>query len=380
MPKGFLIDLVRCSLFSMILILAGSWFVRWNLNAFNSFSFLSSQKEYTDLYYQNLFDPSGIDDKMVLINIGGYQRGDISRLLNAVKACKPKLTILDLLFVGEKDSLQDAQLLHSVADHGSIVLPHFDNSKFVVPWMQNQHVYFASNEFITDERGIVKYIDLGQHDSDYVLSQIASKLITGESGDAGLKEINYFGNKESFLIFEASEFIDLDNPESLSDKIFIIGYAGNTWSDLTYHTDMFYTPINFSDNRLIGPTTPGMVIHANVLKNVLDQNFIKNLSPIVSYFILFLLLLIANFFYLRNFKRMSVSFFLKSRLFQIVFLSVLTYLIFLIFHLYNLKLEWAEWMIALVGSFELSMIYVYIMFYLGNKYGTKSYIYKKLSI
>ena len=74
--------------------------------------------------------------------------------------------------------------------------------------------------------------------------------------------INYYGPNQTFTRLSASDVIDgTVNPEQLKNKIVLVGATAAALSDL------HITPY--------GPLYPGVEVHANIIENVLNQDFLQ---------------------------------------------------------------------------------------------------------
>lgn len=370
------LEALKATVFALVMIWFTSLIFGINLKAFNTFQSLNTKFEYTDIYYSKIYEANSLSGNIALINIGKDKRKGIARLLNELSTVKTKVIGLDLSFIGKKDSLSDQLLSSAIVNCKNIVLINAYNPITGSNFPESPNLHIGSNQLITDSKGIVKYLELTKE------GNFAQKLAAVAAGKAieakGISEINYHGNSDNFLRFESSEIPNPGIKTQLENKIIIIGYAGKNWGSKNEIEDRYFTPLDFSENRLNLPPTPGMVIHANAVQNIIGDSFVKVSAKWIDFCILFVLLLISNLFYIENFKGMSISFYLKSRLFQLVLVGLLTYLIFLIFDIFKIKFELAHWIIVIISSFELSMIYVYLFNHLGNKYGITSYIYNKL--
>lgn len=373
-------DALFSTLFAISVLAITKFAINVNLKALNTFDLLSYKINYTDLYFSSFYENDAIDENIVLVNIENANRLEIANLITRLNTCEPKVIGVDVSFKGIRDSFQDSTLIEAVKSSKNIVFPIFDNPYFYNLKQTKQDLYFGSNEFLADENGILKYAHFHKGENKKLFSEVIAEKYNGSkiSGDFS-KEINYLGNYDHFTHLSFSEGLALKASSQIKDKIVLLGYAGKSWDYSGYSEDRYFTPLDFTNNLLTRPQTSGVVIHANIIRNIIKDDFIKISPRYLDYLILSFLLYLLNLFYLKHFRRLSISFYLKCRLFQLFFTGFLAYGMFVLFHFLRMKFGLAEWILALIASFELSMIFVYSMNYFGNRFGIKSYIHKKLN-
>lgn len=279
-----------------------------NISFFDPFTEAFEDFSLTDLYYSKIKNRSSIyEGPVVLVNIENRNRREIAVLLDRIQEGKPKTVVLDVVFANRQSS--DDSLLQQVL---------YSNNNYVFGYAadfnaKKQSVYTHSF-FKPVANG---YVNLVGEDKEFSTiryyypffqnqSSLTSRVI--EQYDQTLfekllkkknkpLEIHYNGNLGNFRYYYFDEVTDADfNTTVFKNQIVILGYLGlpQTKTQLKTDEDKFFTPLN---PRLSGRSYPdmyGTVIHANILRMILEEDFVKVVpkwkTAVISFFIIWLLL------------------------------------------------------------------------------------------
>ena len=273
-----------------------------NVSFFDPFSEAFRDFTITDLYYNKLKDRNEIyKGPVVLINAENKNRKELAFLLQTVQEANPKVVALDIIFPDRKG--EDDSLLHNLfKQYNNFVLPSypdFDNPSQSV----YNHSYFTGNKnnyvnFEGDDKEtstIRYYYPFTNQQQAFTTGIIQKfnntlyqKLLKKKNKRV---EIHYLGNLANFSYFNFDEVMQPDfNTTSLTGKIVLIGYLGLPGSNLEnkIDEDMIFTPLNQKLSGRSYPDMYGCVAHANILRMIIEEDYIKVVSPFWSFLISFL--------------------------------------------------------------------------------------------
>lgn len=265
-------------------------FVVLNLSFFDPFTEAFRDFTLTDLYYSKIKNRDNIyDGPVALVNVENKSREELSYLFHRIEEGKPKVVGLDVIFK-ERQSDADSLLRNALIGfsmpvvYGSIA--DFDSSAGSI----NTHTYFHTQQqgFVNlqgedKENTTVRYYypvyKQKEAFTTKLLKEYDSNLLLQENWlQEKPREIHYWGNLANFRYYN---FDELMNPsfdlEQLKDKIIIVGYLGAAQgrSNSKLDEDKLFTPLNDQLSGRSYPDMYGSVIHANILRMVLDKDIIK---------------------------------------------------------------------------------------------------------
>ncbi|NLR95006.1 CHASE2 domain-containing protein [Flammeovirga agarivorans] len=282
----------------------------------NVFEQVFENFELTDVYYSKLRSQQSesFEDEVILVNIGNLDRKGIAKSILRLSEGKPKVMGIDATFVGPRpqDPAGDfllAQALNKVGnsfvmatmpDDWDLNRNEFDT--LVMPYApfaartDHGHVYtgILTDEDFTTWRNFPTYIEVDGK-KEYALSVKLAQKFAPEKTEKFLARNNqvesiYFkGNLDKFIKLDISDFEDPNRTfEIVKDKIVLLGYMGDGYTDRHWDADKFYTPLN---NNVVGRGYPdmfGVVVHANIISMILNETYIDMMPDWLSYVLAFL--------------------------------------------------------------------------------------------
>ncbi|MBX7155831.1 MAG: CHASE2 domain-containing protein [Bacteriodetes bacterium] len=304
-----------------------------------------------------------VDTNIVLVNISSLQRDYLASMINIISQQKPKVIGIDAFFRSEKNPEADTPLVAAIQEAGNVVLgcelqynTNIDawdtilqsHRKFVqhekaegyVNTITNQEVSFRTvREFSPSERFNDSVV---YNFSVVVAKQFAPQAVRSLLQRNNTTESIYFrGNYNKFYVFDSDQIFDLNSDLSvLKDKIVLMGYMGETL-DTTVRSleDVFFTPLN---ERYAGKTFPdmyGVIVHANVISQILHGLYYtvmpKTLSIVLSVVLVLLNVAIFNAM-LASGSKWYDTYTIISILVQTL---LLTYIMINVFHLFRYKMN-----------------------------------------
>jgi len=279
-----------------------------NISFFDPFTEAFRDFSLTDLYYTKEKDRNQINKgPLVLINVEDKDRSQVAYLLQQIQKGSPKVVALDIVYA-RRINQQDSLLKAEFAAHNNYVFSYiadFDNlqeSIYTDSFFTTQRDGYATMVAENIEYSTIRHYYPFNNNREAFTSAIIKKydstlyhqLLKRKNKKT---EIHYTGNLSNFSYYDFDEVTDPDFDASvLQNKIVLLGYlgmpkvnAGNRQDE-----DKFFTPLN---SRLSGRSHPdmyGCVIHANILRMILDKDYIKVVPPwrvfLVSFILLWMIL------------------------------------------------------------------------------------------
>lgn len=127
-------------------------------------------------------------------------------------------------------------------------------------------------------------------------------------------------------------------PAMFEDKIVILGFLGDYLGDPSWE-DKFFTPLNSKVAGRANPDMFGVVVHANIVAMILNEDFVNEIPEWLQYLIAFIICF-ANV-YLLNWvdKKFPIWFDGLQVIIQIVEIIIVSIIIVFVFAWFNFKLD-----------------------------------------
>lgn len=345
--------------------------------------------------YREHNDPKLLDNDIVIINNGVTENSKLAKTVALLSKLKVKAIGLDIVLDSVTSKLKPADTLlrNAIYSTRNIVLANtfqektekstgFSNIQPDSFYSKNKivgHVNLATNDGFSvrafepfhEINGInapsfsVQLAKMCYPDKLHFIEnrKHAKEWINFRRLQPGLASMVYPINSDSVTHYRMVEMDQLLADSNLykendffQDKIVFIGYIGEDVRYLSMH-DRYFTPLN---EQYIGRSIPdmsGVVIHANILSMIRDNDYIDD----VPYYALYLIMLFIFYFNFQIFSWFELKFHRTGgvliRLFQVFeFILLFFGAIYLLLHL-NLKMALFMSATAIVLSFELFEIY-----------------------
>jgi CHASE2 domain-containing sensor protein len=279
-----------------------------NFSIFDPFTEAFRDFTLTDLYYTKVQNKNTIYNKnIVLINVENKSRKELAFLLQHVQEGEPKVVALDIIFAQRKND-EDSLLKQAIQSHNNYVFGYAAN-------FENKNASVYSNNFFTNQKD--GYINVAGEDAEFSTIRyyypfyqeqeaFTSKILKKfnpvlyqqlRRKQNNQTEIHYYGSMANFNYYDFDEVMDEGfDVTQLKDKIILLGFLGIPSQRATTRIDedKLFTPLNA---RLSGRSYPdmyGLVIHANILRMVLENDYIKVIpkwvTALLSFVIIWLIL------------------------------------------------------------------------------------------
>lgn len=310
------------------------------LKAFNAFDPLGQalgDMEFTDIAFSQIRDDPALDTNIVIVNIGYLSRAEIGQQIMNLNMFNPKVIGLDIIFAcdgGLYDSLNCPEAYDTLSNmifasavqeaKGRMVLAHkLWQTKGLVEKYGDVAIYDSIEHTDTELRegayeGFVNLETDAEHQEDLKVCRSLNPMITVNGNpelafsvkmamlydSAKAKRflarneyseiINYRGNIVDWhgASNYAGRYMVLDWDQALDtsmfaggmikDKIVIMGFLGADLRDTSWD-DKFFTPLNKKYAGKARPDMYGVVVHANAVSMILNEDYIDELQEWQEY-------------------------------------------------------------------------------------------------
>jgi hypothetical protein len=268
----------------------------------------------TDIVFSQIRDPESqpVDSNIVLVNIGNLNRKGIARQLEIISAYDPKVVGVDAFFRRPKGRELDEALMEAMSEIENLVIVNklsYNPEKKKFDSIERSHPMFldyadesfanlitSEEEFRTVRTFTPKQHVLGEEEIFFAL-KIASiydeeKTEKYLARNNEVETINFKRNSDKYISIDAKEVFErADELDFLEGKIVLLGFMGPDF-DRKVTEDIFYTSMN---DYYFGKTYPdmyGVVVHANIISMVLEEDYIDTMNEdlvlAISIFFIFL--------------------------------------------------------------------------------------------
>lgn len=354
--KRFLIDCLLATIFVFAMLQGILRITQLKvLNAFDPIGQALSDVELSDIAFSTLRDDPPIDTNIVIVNIGLLPRGLVARQIENIAACKPRVIGIDSFFNcpgGATDSLSCPELYDTAAYNSfARAIKKAGNVVMVTKLLQTDSLIrrlgdvsiYDSLEH-TDEKlregSIEGYASLETEAADqedlkscrrfnptvsvngtdhFAFSVQMARIYDSTKVNKLLARnnfseiINYRGNimdwhgassyAGRYMVLDVEQALDTSQfvPSMLKDKVVIMGFLGEDLMDTSWD-DKFFTPLNKIYAGKSRPDMYGVVVHANIVSMILNEDYIDELAQWQEYSIAFIVtfLNMALFFWINR--------------------------------------------------------------------------------
>jgi len=358
----------------------------------NVFEEVLEDYNLTDVYYTKIRnnDAVAFEERIVLVNIGDASRGrgSIAQEIAILNKYKPKVIAIDAKFFGlkEEDPMGDFQLATAINEAENFILASefkvtsdtstgWDTLYTPPPLFKNNahtaYVNVGNLEFgdFTTWRTIPVREKTKSNQKEPCFPVKIAELYDKEaaekflSRDNEIENIYFKGNLGKFSKLDVEDVLNENfMPELIENKIVIMGYMGDHYTDYYFDEDKFYTPLN---DKQVGRGTPdmfGVVVHANIVSMILDKNYINEMPAYIGYIIAIVIcfLNVALFTSILRNKKWAPYYGLTKIIQLIEVVIILTISIFS-FALFNYKVDLTLAFLVIILAGDLTEIYIDII-------------------
>lgn len=390
--KKFLLDTTLCTLFifSIIGLFASVTLFRV-FDLFDPIGDMFSDFELTDIVFSQLReDPIG-DENIVIVNIGNLSREDIARQVEIINQYNPKVIGIDVLLDLPLTWEEDSALARVLSETPNVIMGEklfdlneetnaFDQSLRPADHLiQNVGLGFVnlitgakSQEDLKMCREFAPYLPL-KEETRYAfpvrLAMAMDSLKTQKFLDRKneVETVNFKGNIISFTAARyGMKYFALDvndvfeenfTPDLIEGKIVIMCFMGKYLGDVLTREDFYFTPMN---ERYVGKAEHDMfggVIHANIISQILDEDYIDGMSERAGVAFAIIMCLINVFIFKVIYGAMPKWYDGITKILQLMQVAGLAFLMVYLFDAYNYKTDFTLAMIVIALSGDSIEVY-----------------------
>jgi CHASE2 domain-containing sensor protein len=367
--------IVTAFVFAVIGILS---LISLNLHFLDPFRHGVKDYDITDIVYSRFHNgKTQIDERIVIVNTGRPDRATVTALLERITAAQPKAVGVDVLFSDRKDPETDSLLQAVLKKSDNIVLAsvlknyredlgRFEREAEVDTFFQNYARTGFAN-FPSLETKTIRFFTPKEMTAAGPVYSFATEITRRVDAAAvqrllrrknNLERIHFSSKGDHFIQFEASNILDttIDLRPLLGDKIVLLGY-NDAYNEECPLLDKFYTPLNQRYTGRSEPDMYGIIIHANIIRMLLDHKYIFSVPGWLS-FLFAILYCYANVILLEwvhnRYPRMYHPI---IRILQVLEFTLLFFLIALLFYAFRIKWDFTTGMLALALYFDVLLSY-----------------------
>ena len=389
--KRIFLDNVLATLFIFSLMgLFGSVSQFGIFDAFDPVGDALADMELSDLVFSQLREDPMPDTNIVVVNFGNLPRSGIGEQINIISKYKPRVIGMDSFFgpdnPRQEDTLGNLILSEAIRNAGNVVMvTSLKQSDSLSTVMGGEDIYDSleiSAPFFMDNaiEGFANLETEAVHQEDFkacrafpphrnvagvdkyafsvqiakAFDSVATKKFLARQND--WETINYRGNTVDFFgitgypnyfyVLDWYQVLEEDFvPEMIKDKVVIFGYLGGDLLDTSWD-DKFFTPLNKKYAGKANPDMFGVVIHANIVSMLLNEDFINDMGETWGIILGIIICFINVILFSKIYRRLPRWYDGITKLIQLVELAFLGFIMVFIFHLYSFKLNLTITMIA----------------------------------
>jgi CHASE2 domain-containing sensor protein len=357
--------------------------------------------EMTDYAFSNLRPDPKVEDRIVLVNIGNLGRMEVAQQISIISRYKPKVIAIDGFFNCEgglydtlncpqlKDTLANLFLANAIKEAGNVVLVSkllqtdslqrtgdsdiYDSLEYSDPHFSgvatNAYASLPTDAKYQEDVKLCRsfFPKVNVNGKDELAFSVATSMkfdsiktkkflsrnkyeeLVNFRGNFEIQEVKVTDiNKQDVEssgftgMYTALDIADVftENFDStlLKDKIVLMGFLGDYFGDPSWG-DKFFTPLNKKVAGRANPDMFGLVVHANIIAMILNEDYIDELKDWQEYAIAFLsCLLIVGLFNVIDHK-LPTWFDGLSVIIQIILILLTSGLVIYGFAAWSLKLD-----------------------------------------
>jgi CHASE2 domain-containing sensor protein len=416
--KKFWIDSLIATMFVFFIMWGFKQIFELRLfNAFDPLGKALGDMEITDIAFSQFrAEVPPVDTNIVVINMGVLSRAEFAQQIRVIASLKPKVIGIDSFFdcaacegrVADSlccpqayDTLSNLMLGNAIAEAGNVVmvtkliqtdsLSNTNNGDIDLydslertDWMILGNAFEGYANLDTDAdhqedlkicRKFVPSMKMVDGSRELAFSVKVAMLYDSAKTKRFLERnknsevINYrgnvpdvyhasnpdFANRYAYLDWEQSMDTSTYLSTLVKDRIVLFGFMGSTMDDTSWD-DKFITPLNKYYAGKTRPDMYGVVVHANIISMIMNEDYIDELSPWQEYLTAFIVCLFNVAMFTLIMRKIPHWFDGLSIIIQLIQIVIGTLLMIFFLKWFNLKLNLTLTLaaLALVGTcFEL---------------------------
>ncbi len=397
MKNFFHKDVLFSTLFVFLVMYLLRLFI-FNIEFLNPIANALKDFQFSDIYYSRLKEKNlaNIDTNIVLVNIGYNSREDIARQIHVINQFEPAVIGLDVTFEKPKDPVTDSILAHEIANVGNIVMAtcfsysnedsdRYDTYITSCKQFRNTAMEGYMNFPAKETENTIRYFTpkLMYYGENYV--SFPARIVSIYDPDAFNKlvkrdskseRIDYKGNIESFIVFDAGEINPFNKKLAvIKGKIVLLGFLGTDLNTRVLE-DIHFTPLNHKYSGRSFPDMYGVVIHANIIHTILAGNYTVKMPLWISLALAFILTYFCMYFFIMYYVKWVIWYQVIIRSLQLIISIIIVAIDIFLFRLFDFKMDAIVIVIPILLSIDTLEIYEGFALWFNKKYKYKT-LFKK---
>lgn len=402
-------DTIFATAWVFLFIIGVKFFPIHNIHFFDPMETALEDFDFNDIAYSKLekSERTPPDRRVVIINIGEADREGLAMLINQTAEMKAKVIGLDVTMDGPRDPYKDSLMKDAIEKNSNLVIASrfypgkgkeesiYSPNYFSTATTNDGYVNFFSKEwatvriwnpFMPNEKNhnskpyksfvtsIMEKYDpavferLKKRKSTTELINYTRKIKDPLNNDASRKPSQY-------LLIEGEDLLSDPNKysEAIKGKIALLGYINLSPENIE---DKKYTPMNEEFAGKSIPDMNGIVVHANIISMVLDNNYIKKLPSWVNILAAILIGWLHMSFFIRYFLENHIWFHLVAKFAQLLSAIFFVYMgIYLFGH--GIRLDMSLTLIVIVLSVDIIYFYEAFAVWMHKRFEYKTVFHQQ---
>lgn len=368
-----------------------------NMHFFDPIEIAMEDFDFNDITYSKLKKGVGdtLDSRIVIINIGEFDREGLALLINKTASMGAKVIGLDATLEGAKDSYKDSLMRDAIARNKNLVLASrfhpgegkeesvFIPNYFSTPETHSGYVNFLSKEWAT-VRIWNPFIKNEKQNDNKPYQSFAATLIQQYNPAAfeKLKKrghqteiINYSRRTNQYLVVDGEDLLQGNvDSSAIKGRIALLGYISSNPENIE---DKKYTPFN---EEIAGKSIPdmnGIVIHANIISMTLDGMYINKLPLWATILFAVLIGWLHMSFFIHYYLENHIWFHLVAKIAQLISAILFVYLGMELYSRFRIKLDMSLTLVVIVLAVDIIYFYEAFAVWVHKKFGYKTVFHQK---
>lgn len=385
-------DTLKCMLFSGLILFAMFGLTRLvNIGAFDLYRLAFKEFSFLDTYYAQKMSSNNqqVNQQLVLVNVQHLNRQRLATLIEKIQEQSPKIIGVDVIFDHKEEVATDQRLWQSLQPENVISAFAIADREFIKNHPKLgvfRHKLGYANFNFDNYNSVIRNVQVKKEFEGFEYHSFGLRVAQGYLGRKEKIEwnnmnsesipINYSGGLNHFYSFDAEEIFRRDSIPVLRDKIVLMGYLGTPTANTNDIEDKHFTPLNEQFVGKSAPDTFGVIIHANIIEMLINDNMLKVVPNWILLMIGFVLTFTAVAYFIKLNKKRIERYMLVRKLVQLGF-TILFIWVALWLLSNNIYLKITELIWYTVLTIECIWAYKVLSNYLKNKYKWESYFFQE---
>jgi CHASE2 domain-containing sensor protein len=382
-------DTIFATLWVFIFIVAVKFFP-FNLHILDPMKYAMQDFDFNDLAYSKYFDKGDntpLDENIKIVNIGHADREGIALLIEKVSSFQPKVIGLDVFFDGPREPAKDSLLRQVFQMTSNLVAVsrlefehHGEHMKILPDYFDAAYHIRGYGNLIGEEKGTIREFSPFEEFEEHPYPSFATAIINQYDKNAyhrlvkrhkEVEKINYTRRTNNYHVISGEDLLNnMVDENALKGKIVLMGYVNmENPNDIE---DKVFTPMNpkFAGKSI--PDMNGIVVHANILSMVLENNYVKKLPLLITILLAILIGWLHMSFFIRFYLEDHIWFHLVAKIAQLVSAIFFVWLGMYMFQQYRLKVDMTLTLVVIILCVDIIYFYEAFAVWMHRKYGMRT--------